>query len=256
MKGTISTISVAGMLRLICSYEKSGVFKIDGQSISGDVSLENGVITDVRIKGAQPDNPRAGLVRLLSEAGGGSFYFEEGSPVGKTPAGIDVEDVILESSRGFAEKNSDVLDDFLMPENEVLKITTLHENKKLKVLFTPDEWNVMISFNGDSNIKSAFENSGVEKKKARAALYGLVSAGLLRRARFKIPEIGKIALEHLGNIGLAIVDAEMARLKIDRTRMGMRDFLNLLNSLEKSFADITGKSRAQQVIEIIWNGTK
>jgi hypothetical protein len=101
-----------------------------------------------------------------------------------------------------------------------------------------------------------YDNSGIERARAEVILYGLVSAGLLRRMRFKIPELSRIAKENLGNIGSAIVDTEFAKQKIDRTKMGMRTFLNLLNALEESFGEILGKTKAREIIEKIWSATK
>ena len=256
MAGTINRISVAGMLRIVCAYGKNGFFGVESRGGEGYIELQAGSIVEAG-KDNKPDmDTRSCVIRILSGAAGGTFYFEEGVLNSKKPAGIDVEDVILESSRAFCEQEPELIADYIVPDNEVLRISRLPDGRKIRATFNPDEWNLMVCFNGDVNVKGAMENSGVEPNRARAALYGLTSAGILKRARFKIPEIGKIAMENLGNIGLAIVDAEMQKLRIDTGRMGMKDFLELLNALEKSFADITGKSRATAVVEKIWNATK
>lgn len=60
----------------------------------------------------------------------------------------------------------------------------------------------------------------------------------------------------MGNIGGAIVDSAFLKLKTDRARMGMKDFIMLLNELENSFAEIAGRARAKEIIEKIWTESK
>ncbi len=255
MRGTISNISIAGMIRLLCNFNKTGIFHIESNLTNGLVEIFEGKIIDVI-------GPRVGkkesLVALLSNIKEGVFYFEEKIIPKKDALDICIEDVILESSRALYEnfKDTNIIEDFILPENEVLKISNMDKGKVLKIKFLDDEWNLMIKFSGNSSIINAIKDSGTEKNKADFILYGLLSSGLLKRTRFKIPEISKILRDELGNIGIAIVDSSFMKLKIDRTVMGMREFLSLLNEIENSISEIIGKTRAKAIIEKIWEATK
>jgi len=255
VKGTISNISVAGMLRLLCNYEKTGIFHIESNLINGAVEIYEGNIID--IFGPRVDKKES-LIALLSNIKEGTFYFEEKEIEKNKPLDICIEDVILESGRYLYEnfKDTNIINDFLLPENEVLKICSLPAGKILKIKFLDDEWNLMVKFSGNNNIINAIKESGIEETKADFILYGLLASGLLRRTRFKIPEIAKILREELGNIGVAIVDTSFMKLKIDKTIMGMKEFLSLLNEIENSIAEIIGKTKAKAIIEKIWEATK
>jgi hypothetical protein len=260
VQGTTGNISVAGMLRLLCNYGKTGVFEIDGEKMKGRIDLYKGNITSavVSIGADRKLSAKEAAVRLLTVLEEGSFSFDE-TPTQKTePLGLCAEDLIMESARELyrTQKNIPSLKDFLPPENEVLKIAKFSKDKKVSVTFYEDEWNLLTAFNGDLNSGAALDSVKTERGQAVMILYGLISAGFLRRSRFKIPEVSKIARESMGNIGSAIVDNTFLKLKIDRARMGMRDFLMFLNALENSFADIAGRTRAKEIIEKIWAASK
>lgn len=260
MQGTIKSISVAGMLRLLCSYGRTGVLKVDSGGIIGAISIKNGEIISVKTeKTLSPAaNNREGIIQLLLAVEEGVFYFDETAQVSGPPAGISVEDVIMESSREIFNKYKGKLniDDLIFSDNEVLKTARMSKGRCMLTSFESEEWNLLSTFNSDNNIAAAIEESGVEKEKAHIILYGLTAAGLVRRMRFKIPEISKIAREEIGNIGSAIVDSEFIKQKTDRRKMGMKNFISLLNGLELSFSEIVGKTRAKQIIEKIWSATK
>ncbi len=260
MRGTISSISVAGMLRLLCSYGKTGVLNVDSGRVKGRIEIINGEVTDASAEKTllQAADKRSTIIQLLLAIEEGSFYFEEKSLPSKKPVGICVEDVILESARIICSDFSGKIPvkDLILPENEVLKTAKFTAGRKISISFLSDEWNLLGSFNGDSNIGAALEESGVEKSKAEIIMYGLVAAGLVRRMRFKIPEVARLAKDELGNIGAAIVDNEFSKQKIDRRKMGMKNFIGLLNGLEISFSEIVGKTKAKEIIEKIWSATK
>jgi hypothetical protein len=260
LQGSISSISVAGMLRLLCSYGKTGRLNVNSGKTEGSIMISEGSIigADIKRSYSNVSGIRQSVVQLLLATDDGSFYFDENSVKHGTAQDICVEDVILESARLIAEKYMGIISvkDLIPPENEVLRTSKFTLGKTVTITFTSDEWNLLGSFNGDTNITSAIEESGIEKAKAEVVMYGLVSAGLVRRLRFKIPELTKIAKEAFGNIGIAVVDNEMTKQKIDRRKMGMKNFIGLLNGLEISFAEIVGKSKAREVIEKIWNATK
>ncbi len=253
MKGTVNSISVSGMLRLLCSYKKTGILNVDNEKVKGFIHLHNGEITHVEASGS--NEIKQALNRLLLVVEEGSFYFEDRQDVKTQPLGLSVENVIMESSRFIEGVNEDI-SEYLLPGREVLKISTLPRNKMLSVNFLDHEWNLLVSFDGNNNIDHVFGLFRDNLRKSQSALYGLVAAGLLKRTRFKTPEIGKIAAESLGSIGLAIVDSEFKKHSIDRNRMGMKEMITLLNSLENSFSEIVGKTKSRQVIEKIWESSR
>lgn len=191
MQGTTGNISVAGMLRLLCSYGKTGVFEVDGEKIKGRIELYKGDITDavVAIGADKKMSVKEAAVRLLMVLEKGSFSFEEKAPAKTEGAGLCVEDLIMESARVLYKKHKDIpqLADYLPPENEVLKIAKFSKDKKISVTFFNDEWNLLTAFNGDVNSGAVLSGAGIEPEKARVILYALISAGFLRRSRFKIP---------------------------------------------------------------------
>jgi len=260
MRGTINIISVAGMLRLLCSYGKTGVLNIDSGKIKGHIDILDGSITDVTAEKflTKPTDKRHALVQLLLAIEEGSFYFEEKKVSEKPALNICVEDVILESAREiyYIYLKELSVKDLIFPENEVLKMSRLSKGRKLNLSINDEEWNLMAGFNGDNNIASVFDGSGIDRPKAEVILFGLVSSGLVRRMRFKIPEMSRIAKETLGNIGAAIVDTEFQKQRVDKTKMGMRSFIGLLNALEVSFGEILGKTSSKEIIEKIWSATK
>jgi hypothetical protein len=164
----------------------------------------------------------------------------------------------MESARALYKEHKKIpqIKDYLPPENEVLKIAKFSKDKKISITFNSEEWNMLTLFNGDVNSGAVLNGPAADAGKAQVILYALISAGFLRRSRFKIPEVSKIARDTMGNIGSAIVDNSFLKLKIDRARMGMKDFLLLLNELENSFAEIAGRTRAKDIIEKIWAASK
>jgi hypothetical protein len=260
LQGTTGSISVAGMLRLLSSYGRTGVLEVDGKTVKGYIALSNGAIADAVITsgGNKKQPPKDAIVQLLLSLEEGSFSFEEKKPAKTKSLELCVEDLILESARFFYNSHMNLVEikDYLPPDNEVLKIARFSKGRKITVTLLDDEWNMLTAFNGDSNTGGVMRGIKTDPERAQVILYALISAGLLRRSRFKIPEIARIAREAMGNIGGAIVDAAFNKLKINRPGMGMRDFLGLLNELENSFAEIAGRTRAKEIIEKIWTATK
>jgi len=258
MKGTTGSISVAGMLRLLCGFGRTGTLKVKSERKEGEIILYDGEITGAAVSGAPAKDVREAVIELLLVLEQGSFYFDEKEPAQKEPAGLCVEGLIIESARRMRGGSNVKISvkEYLYPENEVLKISPMPEGKKISVDFEAEEWNMLISFNGDKNMETAISESKTDKITAEKIIYGLISSGLVRRTRFKIPEIGKIAMEEAGNVGAAIAACAFAKRKIDKTRMGMKEFIGLLNELEESFAAIMGKSKAEAITEKIWNAAK
>ncbi|HDQ25935.1 MAG TPA: DUF4388 domain-containing protein [bacterium] len=255
MRGTTGGISVAGMLRLLCGHGRTGALNIENAGRSGSILIKNGAITGVTGEGEKGGEDAAGrAVSLLLMIEGASFHFDSSAAVPDAELDLCAEALILESSRRY-EGPEAALRDYLPPENEVLKPAGFSKGKKIKVVFTDNEWNTLILINGDNTLGEVISRAGGGVR-AAAAVYGLIAAGLVRRSRFKIPGIKNIARAELGNIGAAIVDSAFSGLKTDRAGMGMKEFISLLNELENSFSAIVGKTRAKALTEKIWEETK
>jgi len=250
----VSNISAAGMLRILCNYKKTGIYNIESRERKIEIHIYEGNILKVL---PAEKNAKETLTDVLSSTDNVSFYFEEQNVKQGTSLEICVEDVILESARRIAKHSRDgLLKDFLFQNNEVLKIAKFPKDKTVYIKFTSEEWNLLSSFDGNKSINTVIEETGINREKAEATLYGLLSAGLLRRTRFKMPELTKIVREEIGNVGVAIIDTEIYKNKIDRTKMGMKEFLRLLAALENSFSEIVGQTKARTIIEKIWETTK
>ncbi len=254
MQGTTGNISIAGMLRLLCNYNRTGILRVKSGDLSGFVSVYNGNITRAEAGGGGLSVKEA-VIKLLLVLEEGAFYFEETKPEQNESEGLFVEDLIMESARRLREKNADV-DDYILPGNEVAKIGRADKNREIMLRLKGEEWNFLISFDGNADINTVIREKGYEERWAKYMLYGFLSAGMLRRTRFKLPEITRIASDELGNIGAAIVDSSFTKNRIDKRNMGMRDFINVLNDLEVSFSRIVGKTKAKGVIQKIWEETK
>lgn len=250
----ISNLSAAGMLRILCNYKKTGIYNIDTQNKNVEIYIKNGDIVKVK---PEEKNVKELLIEVLSSLNDISFYFEDKNIEGSKSFDICIEDVILESARRIAKDGSnDLIRDFIFSDNEVLKICKFPTERTVYIKFLSEEWNLLSSFDGSKSINSVIAESKIDNKKAEIILYGLISAGLLRRTRFKMPELTKIVREELGNIGVAVVDTEFLKNNIDKTKMGMKEFLRLLASLENSFAEIVGRTKAQKITDKIWEATK
>ena len=195
-------------------------------------------------------------IRLLTVLDEGSFYFDEDFKIeGSEGAAMASEEMIMESARRLRQSGKNVKD-YIPSDNEVMKITRMPGGKNVFTPFVHDEWNMLAAFGGDTSVGAVIAEHPGGREEAEAILYGLVSAGLIRKTRFKIPEVERIARDELGNIGAAIVDSSMSKLRINKAKMGMREMISLLNSLEADFSAIAGKTRAKTIIEKIWAGSK
>ncbi len=255
MQGTTGNISVAGMLRLLCNYGRTGRLNVTGEYRKGYIDISQG-----KIAGAGPavqgEPVKEAAINLLTVIEEGSFYFDEEFKIeGGNNADIFPEEMIMESARRLRQTGKNVKD-YIPSDNEVMKITRMPGGKNVFTPFVHDEWNMLAAFGGDTSVGAVIDEYHGGREEAEAVLYGLVSAGLIRKTRFKIPEVERIAREELGNIGSAIVDSSMTKLRINRAKMGMKEMISLLNSLEVDFSAIAGKTKAKTIIEKIWAGSK
>jgi hypothetical protein len=119
-----------------------------------------------------------------------------------------------------------------------------------------EEWNFLTKVNGEDSLEALMVKSDLPRDRAIQVAYGLLSAGLLRKTRFRIPEVLEIATRELGNMGEALVRQAFKTLRINQARMQMKDLIALLNELERNITLLLGPTRASAVVGQMWEGAK
>jgi hypothetical protein len=253
MIGELTNVSVAGMLRLLSVYRQTGCLKVSGDDGEGEIYLESGAIVGTDSK--RKDLNLEVLHLLLLQRG--FFHFEPLDAIARTRQQgklEDVESLILEASR---HADADALQDYLPPAEAVLQLAPLSvERDRLRLELQREEWNLLTKVNGEDVLQTVLAKSGLPRARALQAVHGLLSAGLLRKTRFRIPEVLEIANRELGNMGEALVRQAFRKLGVDQTRMRMKDLIALLNELERSITLLLGPSRAGAVVGQMWEGAK
>jgi hypothetical protein len=253
MFGELSNVSMGGMLRLLSVYKQTGMLKIRGEGGEGEIYLQDGVIVGTSKAGSKL---REEVLRLLLVEKG-NFQFKALDSIGsKQQQGREeeIETLILEASRHIASQEAA---EYLPGDEVIMQLAPLAgERKHVKLDLLRDEWNLLTRVNGEDSMAMVREKSGIRKGRAFQIIYGLLSAGILRRTRFRIPQIIEIATQELGNMGEALVREAFRKLKMDQTHMHMRQLIDLLNELERNITLLLGPSRAQHIISIMWEGSK
>lgn len=253
MIGELSNVSVAGMLRLLSAYAQTGCLKVTGSDGEGEIYLEKGRIVGTKAK--QKDIADE-VLRLLSLQQG-YFNFEQQASIAKAAhQGLveDVESIILEASRRCPAAG---LKDFLPPGEAVLQMAPIFsERARLHLELQREEWNFLTKVNGEDSLETLMEKSELPRDRAVQVAYGLLSAGLLRKTRFRIPELVEIATRELGNMGEALVRQAFKRLNINQGRMHMKELIAVLNELERNITLLLGPTRATTIIGQMWEGAK
>jgi hypothetical protein len=253
MIGELANVSVSGMLRLLAIYKQSGCLRVSGDDGEGQVYLDQGVIVGTDSK--EKDLSVEILHVLLLQHG--YFHFE---PMEEIPRRFqqgkieEVESLILEASRHIS---AETLQDFLPPVTAVLQMASLSvERTDLHLHLHRDEWNLLCKVNGEDAIYQIMDKSQLPQERALQTVYGLLSAGLVRKIRFRIPQVMEIANQELGNMGEALVRQAFRKLNIDQSRMLMKDLIALLNELERNITLLLGPSRASEIVGQMWEGAK
>jgi hypothetical protein len=253
MIGELSNVSVGGMLRLLSAYQQTGCLKVVGSDGEGEIYLEKGQIVGTKSKRKDVTDE---VLRLLSLQQG-FFHFEALEAITKANRQGDVEDVeslILEASRRCP---AETVKEFLPSGEAVLQLAPIFsERGRIRLDLQRDEWNFLTKVNGEDPLEMLLEKSELPRERAVQVTYGLLSAGLLRKARFRIPEVMEIAARELGNMGEALVRQAFKKLNIIQTRMHMKELIALLNELERNITLLLGPTRASAIVGQMWEGAK
>ncbi len=246
-------VSVGGMVRLLARYRQTGNLKVRGKNEAGEIYLEAGCIVGTDRKGT---NLKKRVLSLLL-AREGKFHFQ---PENEIPAAArqgkleEIENLLLEASR-----NSDPQEvvNYLPPPETVLQLAPVLDTQKILHLdMESDEWNVLIRINGEESLQMLYEKTSLKTGRMRQILYGLWSAGLVRKTRFRVSRVFEIASRELGNLGEALIREVFRKLGLDRNHMHMPELIQLLNELQRSITILMGPTKAEQIIELMWREAK
>jgi hypothetical protein len=126
----------------------------------------------------------------------------------------------------------------------------------LDIALSSEEWNTLLLFDGERNLDEVLKLAPEGSGRPVVVVHCLLSAGLLKKVRFRFPDLEKLAEENLGNMGLILVQNAYRKTGISRARMGMRELVRILNDLEKSMTLIVGPTRSAEITEIMWETVK
>ncbi|MEW6517575.1 MAG: DUF4388 domain-containing protein [candidate division FCPU426 bacterium] len=253
MFGEVTNVSIGGMLRLLAIYHQTGSLRVRGEDGEGEIYLQNGQLVGTSKPGKQLHEEVMRLLLLKK----GFFHFQNLETIpAKHVQGKDedIENLIMESSRQIPPEEAA---EYLPGEEVVLQLAPVAgEREWVRLQLQRDEWNLLIRVNGEDSMAMVREKSGLRKGRALQVLYGLLSAGIVRKIRFRIPKVIEIATRELGNLGEALVREAFRKLRLDQNRMHMRELIALLNELERNITLLVGPTRAQHVIGLMWEGSK
>lgn len=253
MLSELSNVSVAGMLRLLTNYRQTGSLKVSGDDGAGEIYLDQGVI----VGSDRPHEDLSVEVLHLLLLQRGIVQFE---PMGSLPVQHaqgrleDVETLILEASR---HADADTLFDLLPPDEAVLQLTMLSTvRERLRLEIRIEEWNLLTQVNGVNTLDKVVTRSGLPRARALQAVYGLLSAGLVRKVRSRVPEAFEFANRELDTMGEALVRQAFRQLGLDPTHIRVQDLIALLNELESSLTVLLGPTRANTIMDRMWKSAK
>jgi hypothetical protein len=249
----LSNISIAGMLRLLTAYKQSSVLHISSKDGKGDIYLKNSVIVKTKIKKTKLEKEVLRLLTLRE----GFFQFKPLESISKEQKQgrlETIEELILASSRLLEQK---AIEEYLPPVEAVLQLAPIYgDRKQIHLNMQREEWNLLTVINGEDTLEQLLDKTDIQTGRAKQIIYGLLSAGLIRKTRFQIPQVMEIAGRELGDMGEAIVRQAFKKLSLNPARMHMRELILLLNELEKNITLLLGPSRASNVVMLMWEGAK
>lgn len=253
MIGELNNVSIGGMLRLLSVYQQTGCLKVTGEDGEGEIYLDQGRLIGTGAKRKKVTDEILRLMLLKQ----GYFHFESLSaiPPAYHQGGVDeIESLIMEASRRCEPS---VASDFLPSGEAVLQLAPIYnERTHVRVDLLREEWNFLTKVNGEDSLFRLYERCELPKERALQVAYGLLSAGFVRKIRFRIPEVMDIATRELGNMGEALVRQAFRRLNMDPTHMHMRELIALLNELERNITLLLGPTRANAIVGQMWEGAK
>jgi hypothetical protein len=192
----------------------------------------------------------AELLKLSS----GTFRFEDGETgFSDFPVSAGTEDLILRSFRDIPTAQAA---ESLPPGSAILEWAPRPSGSGLELSLTPAEWNTLLLFDGSRNLDEVLRMAPEGPDRPPITVHGLLSAGLVKKVRFRFPDLERIAQSDLGNMGLVLVQNAYQKTGVSRARMGMRELVRILNDLEKSMTLIVGPTRAGEIAERMWESTK
>lgn len=191
---------------------------------------------------------------LLLKQREGRFVFREGElPFREFLLTTSTENLIL---AGLRDVDPQTVEEGLPPLSAILELSPRPANQPLDISFTPSEWNTLILFDGVRNLEDVLRVAGRPSGETERIVFALQSSGLLKKVRFRFPDLEKIAREALDNMGIVLVQNAYANVGVSRARMGMRELIKVLNELEKSMGLIVGPTQAATIVEKMWEATK
>jgi hypothetical protein len=253
MIGDLTSTSVAGMLRLFMAYRRSGAFSVGQSGQAGILHLQEGriIATNEGVKQLE-----AATLRCLAITEG-QFHFDEKSAPPKQTAAEPLEGIehlIILHSRSVS---IEYLTPYLPKREIVLQPAPRNESSGLlRLLLLSEEWNILTMLHGEHSLSDLLQAHIAPEPRVLQAVYGFLTAGLIKKCRFKINEILAMAGIELGVTGEAVVAQALRNLHLDRNRMRMKDLLALLNEIEKNISILIGPTRGARLIEMMWHAAK
>jgi hypothetical protein len=184
----------------------------------------------------------------------GTFRFEDGvKGFEDFPLAMGMENLILKSFRSLPEAQAS---EALPPGSAIMEWAPRPNQCGLDLSLSADEWNTLLLFDGDRNLDSILQLAPSSITPASVTLYAFVSAGIIKKVRFRFPDLERICLDELGNMGLVLVRNAYQKTGVSRARMGMRELIRILNDLNKSMSMIVGPTRAEEIVDRLWEATK
>jgi hypothetical protein len=184
----------------------------------------------------------------------GSFRFEDGvKGFEDFPLAMGMENLILKSFRSLTESKAS---EALPPGSAIMEWAPRSNQCGLDLNLSADEWNTLLLFDGDRTLDSVLQLAPKSTTPASITAYAFVSAGLIKKVRFRFPDLERICQEELGNMGLVLVRNAYQKTGVSRARMGMRELLHILNDLHQSISLIAGPTKAEEIVDLLWEATK
>lgn len=220
----------------------------------GEYLVESHGISPAAVERVLQEQAARRVIALLSWKEG-RFHYRETTDFPRLFIRLQksTENLLLEAFRKMSPKEAET---HLPPHSALLEWAPRPKNQDLDIYLEADEWNLLALFDGNRSIAECWALSGQEKGKATVRTHALLSSGLLKKVRFKFPDLEHLAEQALGQMGIALVQQAYKSVGIHRSKMGMRELLKILNHLEKSMTLLIGPGRTQDIIERMWEAVK
>lgn len=129
-----------------------------------------------------------GIIQQLFNWAEGLFFFlaDEKIPEGKIPARIDLENIIIESSRRIQELEN--LKDELPDLNLALQFMDRPGVNLQNINLSADEWRVVSFINPKNSMKQIAKAAKMSDLEIRRIVYSLLQAGLVELVRVEVDE--------------------------------------------------------------------